>query len=250
MEGDGIDGEHVADVAIIRRLLTVTFEREVVVLVFVVDVLDRAAAFDAADCESRAVCEGAADSRLPFERRLDGLEEVGRVLEVDDVDHALCGAHDEHFVAAHVHGIDPVFALDACDWLLLAEIPVFDRLVPGSGDEHGTAVVRDRFYAANGLVVRSNLLGLRCASSKIQHACGFICSGAEDLLAVLRRDVNSKVLDSYVLARACLPCSNNSLALALHVRTMPSLACLHSDRPHRCGPSCPNSQPQSDQKPG
>lgn len=103
VEANGVDGEDVADVAVVGRCLTMAFETEVVAGVFVVDVLDRAAAFYTAHCETCAVAEGADYAGLPLERRLDGFEEGGGVLEVDDVDPALCGSNDEHLVAADVH---------------------------------------------------------------------------------------------------------------------------------------------------
>ena len=118
VEGDGVDGVDVAGV--VDGVAAVAFEGEVVALVLVVDVLDGAAAFDAADGKSRAVSEGADDARLPLEGRLDGFEEGGGVLEVDDLDPALRRADDEHLVPAHVHAVDTLLALEAGDGLLLA----------------------------------------------------------------------------------------------------------------------------------
>ena len=107
------------------------------------------------------------------------------------MDHALRGADDEHFVAAYVHAVDSVFALDARDGLLLAQVPVFDGLVPGSGDEHWGVVEHEGVDAADGLVVRCDLLGLGCAGSEVEHACCFVCAAAEYFLTVLNHGLVS-----------------------------------------------------------
>ena len=155
VEADGVDGEDVASV--VDGIAAVAFEAEVVALVFVVDVLDGAAAFDTADREARAICKRADGSRLPFQRRLHCLVEVCRVLEVHDLDPAVCGADYEHFVAAHVHAVDAFFALYAGDWCGLPEVPVFDHLVPAAGDEHRTVAEHEGLDAADRLVVCSDL---------------------------------------------------------------------------------------------
>lgn len=86
MEGDGVDGVNVGDVAVIGGCFAMAFEAEIGAGIFVFDVLDGAAAFDAADGESSGVGEAADDPRLPLERGLDRFVEFGRVVEVDDVD--------------------------------------------------------------------------------------------------------------------------------------------------------------------
>ena len=119
MERDGVDGVDIADILVVGGLLTVAFEGEVVALVFVVHILDCAAAFYASNRKSGAVCEGADDPRLPFQRRLHLFKRGCRVLEVDDVDPTFCCADDEHLVASYVHGVDSVFTLETRDGLLL-----------------------------------------------------------------------------------------------------------------------------------
>ena len=111
VEGDGVDGEDVADVAAVGRGLAVAFEGEVGGGVFLLNVLDRAAAFDAADCEPGGVGEAREDSRLPLQGALEGFVEVGRFVQVDDVDVAVRGADDEELVP----GVDAVDALLAGD---------------------------------------------------------------------------------------------------------------------------------------
>ena len=163
-----------------------TFEAEVIALVFLLDVLNRTAALDTAHGEPCPVGEGAHDARLPLQRGLDGFEERGRVFEVDDVDPAFCRADNEHFVAAHVHRVDAVFAFEGGDGLLLSQVPVLDHLVPRAGDQHGAAVVgRDRLNAADGLVMGGDLLGCSCAGAEVEHAGGFVCATTKDFLAVL-----------------------------------------------------------------
>ena len=110
MEGDGIDGEYVGDVARVGWCDAVAFEAEIVGLVFFLDVLDGAAALDAADGETRRVREAGHDARLPLQRRLHGFVDGTWVVEVDDVTPALSCADDEELVA-HVHGVDAVLAL-------------------------------------------------------------------------------------------------------------------------------------------
>lgn len=185
VERDGVDGVDVADVAVVAGLLAVAFEGEIEVLVFFFDVLDRAAAFDAADSITGAVCKGAHDSCLPLQRRLNCFEELCRILEVYNVDPAFCSTDHEHFVPTHVHAVDAVFAFDRCDWLLLSQIPVLHELIPRAGDEHRCVVHHDRLYASDRLVVCGHLLCLGRASSKIEHASSFVCTSAKDLLTVL-----------------------------------------------------------------
>ena len=133
MEVDGVDRVHVARVAVVGRGLAVAFEAEIVALVFVLDVLHGAAAFDATDCETCAIGEGGDDASLEFEWRLERLEERLRLFQVNDVDPTVCGADDQHLIA-NIHRIDAVTAFQCCGWLLLAQIPVFDHLVPAARD--------------------------------------------------------------------------------------------------------------------
>lgn len=192
MEGDGIDRVDVAGVA--DRGAAVALEAEVVALVFVIHVLNSASTFDASHRESRAVREGADDACLPLQRRLDGLVEVGGIFEVDDLDPAFRGADYEHLVVAHVHAVDAVFALDACDWLRLPQVPIFDCFVPATGDEHWAVVEHNRFYAADRLIVRCDLdcvCGLCFARSQVEHFSLLVRTGAEDLLAVLSSQLAS-----------------------------------------------------------
>lgn len=71
VKANGVNREDVADVAVSRRSLAMALETEVVSGVFVVDVLNRTAAFYAADSESGAVAKCADHSCLPLERRLN-----------------------------------------------------------------------------------------------------------------------------------------------------------------------------------
>lgn len=185
MEADGVDGEDVAGIAVRGVWLAVALEAEVVALVLLIDVLDGTASFNTAHCETRAVAEGAQHARLPFEGRLHGLVEGGRVLEVDHVDPSFCRADYEQLIPAHVHRVDSVLAFDGSHRCLLAEIPVFDHLVPAASDEHGRAAEHDAIDASDGLIVSGDLRGLLCARSQVQHSRGLISACAEHLLAVL-----------------------------------------------------------------
>lgn len=68
VEGDGVDRVDIADVAVVRRRLTVALETEVRARVLIFNVLNGASALDAANGESRRVREAAHDARLPLER--------------------------------------------------------------------------------------------------------------------------------------------------------------------------------------
>lgn len=63
--------------------------------VFVFDVLNRATAFDTANSKTGGVSETIYDSSLPFQRALQGLIELERVLQVYDIDVSVCGADDQ-----------------------------------------------------------------------------------------------------------------------------------------------------------
>lgn len=57
------------------------------------------------------------------------LVELGRVLEVDDIDVAVGGAYDAE-VVLDVHRINALLTCYCGRRSLLSKIPVFDRLVP------------------------------------------------------------------------------------------------------------------------
>ena len=61
--------------------------------VFLLNVLDSAATFDAADREARGVGEAADHARLPFQRALHGFVELHGFIEVDDIDIAVRSCH-------------------------------------------------------------------------------------------------------------------------------------------------------------
>jgi hypothetical protein len=94
MEGDRVDGVDIANVTLSGRSLTVALEREVRGRVFLLDVLDSATTLDGANSETRSISEAADYPRLPLQRGLHGLVEFGRLVEIDDVDVAVCGTDD------------------------------------------------------------------------------------------------------------------------------------------------------------
>ena len=114
VEADSVDAIYIADVSGIGWCLSVAFETEVRARIFFFDVLDRAAAFDAADCEAGCICETGHDARLPFEGGLESFVEYSWFVEVDDVDVAVCGADDEHLVAG-IDAVDSFLTLDRGD---------------------------------------------------------------------------------------------------------------------------------------
>lgn len=135
VEGDVIHAVDVGDVAL--RRVAVALEAEVRGRILFFDVLDGATALDGADREARGIGEAADHARLPLERTLDRLVELERILQVYDVDVAVCSADDEE-VVANVHRVDSLLRGDGADGRALSEIPVFDRLIPAASDQHGT----------------------------------------------------------------------------------------------------------------
>ena len=115
------------------------FEAEVVGGVFLIDVLNGTPAFNRADGKAVCLLEAGHDARLIFERRLYRLVDLVRLLEVDNVDIAVCGANDEKLVL-DVHGVDPLLTFNCCNRLGLSQVPVLHFLVPATGNEKGVTI--------------------------------------------------------------------------------------------------------------
>lgn len=186
VEGDVVDGVDVVDVALAGRGLAVAFEAEVGARVLFLDVLDGTAALDTADGETSGIDETADDPCLPFERGLHGLVELGGVVEIDDVDIAVCRADDQQFIF-HVHAVHPFLAFNRSNGGRLPQIPVLDCLVPRPGDEkRGVSCrVRDHIAASNGGIVSRDLHGSSRTSRKIEHPGSFIGTCADNLGSIL-----------------------------------------------------------------
>lgn len=187
VEGDGVDGVDVVDIALVRRSFTVALEAEVGARVLLFDILDGTATLDTADSESGGINEAVDCSRLPFERRLHGFVEFGRVIEVDDVDVPVCRTHDKEFVL-HVHGVHSLLTLDRGNGGGLPQIPVFDRLIPRTGDEKGRVSCRvwNHITASNRSIMSCNLYGSRSAGRKIEHPGSFVGTSSNDFGPILR----------------------------------------------------------------
>lgn len=185
VEADGVEAVDVANVAIISGGLAVAFEAEVAAGVLVLDVLDGAAAFDTADCEPLGVCEGLDAACLPLEWRWDRLEEGAWGLQVDDVDVAFGRANDEH-VVTRVHGVDALLACECGDRGLLAQVPVFDGLVPGTGDQDLGVVDVAGLDALDSIVVSGDLSRIAgVAAAQVKHAGRLVRSCAKYFLTIL-----------------------------------------------------------------
>lgn len=78
--------------------------------VLVLHILDCTPSLDTADREASPVGKAADNPCLPLEGALQGLVELVGLDEVDDVDVAIGGAHDEQ-VVPHVHRVDALLAL-------------------------------------------------------------------------------------------------------------------------------------------
>jgi hypothetical protein len=146
--------------------------------------LDSTSAFDRTNGETRSIGETADSSGLPLERALDLLVGSGGLVKVEDLDPTI-GSSDNEKLVASVHGVDALLALDGSDGSLLATVPVFDGLVPGTGDDHVLAADRNAFYALDGGVVCGNCLGSGAAVAEVEHHCLVVGACAEDLSAVL-----------------------------------------------------------------
>lgn len=119
MEVDRVHGVDIRGVAGIGRGFAVALEREVRGGILLLDVLDCAAALDAANGKPGCIREAADDPRLPLERGLHGLVELGRVVQVDDVDVPVRRADYQQLVL-HVHRVNALLALELRDGRLLS----------------------------------------------------------------------------------------------------------------------------------
>ena len=192
VERDGVDRVDVTDVAIGGRGLAVALEGEVGGLVLLLDVVDGAATLDTADGVTGCIAEAADYPRLPLERGLIGLVDLGRVVEIDHVDVAVSGADHQQLVF-DIHAIDALLTLQRRNWGLLSQIPVLDRLVPRAGDEKRLAAYRrvgNHVAASNRGIVGSDLSGGGTVRTKVQQASSFISTGTDDLGSVLRKKDN------------------------------------------------------------
>lgn len=151
--------------------------------VLVLHILNGAATLDAANREAGRVGEATNHARLPLERALHRLVELGRVLEVDHIDVPVGRPHNAE-VVAHVHAVHAILTLYCSGWgALLAEIPIPDRLVPGTRDDHGAAAAVEEAACSHRLVVRAddNVL-LR---GEVAHLDVLVCARRDDLGAIL-----------------------------------------------------------------
>jgi hypothetical protein len=146
--------------------------------------LNSTSSFDGTNGETCGVGEAADGPGLPLERTLDLLVCTIGLVEVEDLDPTI-GSSDDKKLVACIHSVDTFLALNGSDGSLLAAIPVFDSLVPGTSDNHVLTTDRDAFYAFDGCVVGSDCLRSGAAVSKVEHHCLVVCAGAEDLSAVL-----------------------------------------------------------------
>lgn len=70
-------------------------EREIgLPAVFILDILNCATPFDATDCEAGAISEAADDAGLPLQRALHCLVKLGWLIEIDDINIAICRRDD------------------------------------------------------------------------------------------------------------------------------------------------------------
>ena len=77
--------------------------------VFLLDVLDRATTFDAADGKAGAIGKTANNAGLPFQRALYSLIEFGGFVKINDVNVTVRGGDDQQLVD-DIHTIDSFLA--------------------------------------------------------------------------------------------------------------------------------------------
>lgn len=165
-----------------------TFERIILVRLLRGDVLKCTTSFDTSDCVACAVEEGGDDAGLVFEWRGGCLEDLCRVLEVDDLDPAVGGSDYEEGGVADGHGVDAIFASNSGDGVPLAKIPVFESLVPAAGDEHLGIVEGKSLNGTDGFVVGGDdLLWLHLGApyTEIEHVNRSVHASAEDSATIL-----------------------------------------------------------------
>lgn len=187
MEGDRVEGIDVVDVALVGRGLTVAFEAEVGARVLLFNILDGTATLDTTNGKPSGINETVDCPRLPLEGRLHGFVEFGGAIEIDDVDVPVRRTDNEEFVL-HVHGVHSLLTLERGDGGGLPQVPVFDRLIPRTGDEKGrvSCGVWNHITASNRSIVSRDLHGSRSAGSKIEHPGSFIGTSPDDLGPILR----------------------------------------------------------------
>jgi len=117
MERYSIYAVDVAYVLVVGRCVSVALEAEIAACVFLLHILNCAAALDAAHSKTVCVFETGDDSGLVLEWRLHRLVEFVRGVQVDYVDIPICSADDEKFVL-DVHCIYSVLVFDCCDRVL------------------------------------------------------------------------------------------------------------------------------------
>ena len=150
--------------------------------ILILDVLDGAAALNAANGKTGGIREAADHPSLPLEGALYGLVQFRGLLEVDDVDIPVCRANHQQ-VVLHVHRVHALLDLHRRGGLLLPEVPVFHRLVPRSRRHHRRAVGFEVPYASYGLFVLCYLEGL--AGGEIGHSGLLVGAARDQLLSVL-----------------------------------------------------------------
>lgn len=146
--------------------------------------------------------------------------EFGWFVERDDVDVAVGGADDEHFVFA-VDAVDALLTGDCGDGVGGSEVPVFDCFVPAAGYEDLACLAGDVDHAdgTDGLVVYCYLLGC-AAGTEIEKASCFVGACAYYLSAILFKML---VGNWTVVRESDAPLTNNSSVQEPRARTELSL---------------------------
>jgi len=165
MEADVVDGEDVLE-AVVRAVRAMTFEREVVLRVNGVHVLNGYPALDAAQREANGrrlrlllVDEDRDTAVLVLERGVQALVLLQTVLQVVHNYAFVGGAHHCHRVV-HVGAVAPLRQLHRLYGRWLTHVPQFECLIPTAS--HNTSIVLcfNEVNGFDGRVVLCHLYGL------------------------------------------------------------------------------------------
>jgi hypothetical protein len=121
-------------------------------VIFLLDVLDGTASLNATNRKASRVCEAAHHPRLPLQGTLQRLVELGRALQINNVDIPIRRANHTE-ILLNVQRVHPVLTRHTRRRALLPHIPVLDRLIPTPRHDHGSALVLEETHGAHRLVV-------------------------------------------------------------------------------------------------
>lgn len=154
--------------------------------VFLLNILDSASSFNTSNSKARRVWKTTNNSGLPLQRTLYRLIEFRRLTQVDDVDISICCAHNQE-ILLYIQSIDSLLTCHSSNRLTLSQIPVLDGLIPRAGHNHRGVRLRGLKVTntAYRLIVCCDLGSRVLVRPEVNHFRGFVCSGSNNLCAIL-----------------------------------------------------------------